>query len=87
MVSTPDGFTGNSPMSPRKSVTVKNTSARKSLCHFFEALDVKPKTSVCRFCAAKSKRKVIRFVSNEIKKAINRSKKLFTIDFYNIIRS
>ena len=41
-------------------MTVKKTSARKSLCQFLDILDVKPKTSVCMFCAAKTKCKSIR---------------------------
>ena len=41
MVSTPEGFTDNSPISPRKSTPVKKPSARKSLCMFTNFLEVK----------------------------------------------
>ena len=53
MVSNPEGFTDNSPISPSQSVTVKHTSARKTLKQFLDTLEVKPNTAVCRFCAAK----------------------------------
>ena len=53
MVSTPDGFTDNIPISTRHSVTVKHCSARKSLCRFSEPLDIKSKTSVHKLGAAK----------------------------------
>ena len=53
-VSTPEGFTDNIPTSPSQSVTLKNPSARKSLRQFLDTLEVKPKTYVRRFCAAKS---------------------------------
>ena len=43
MVSTPEGFTKNSPISPMTSSPVKKTSAQKSLCMFTNALDVKEK--------------------------------------------
>ena len=52
MVSTPDGFIDNSPMSPRPSVTGKKPSARKSLCQFSEVLDVKQNNAVYRLFAA-----------------------------------
>ena len=57
--STPQGFTDNSLMSTIQSVTVKNAIARKSLRHFLYILEVKPKTAVIRFCAAKSNCKAI----------------------------
>ena len=60
MVSTPEGFTDKSVMSPNQSVTVKHISARKPLRLFLEALDVKPRTDVHKLCAAKSNRKEIR---------------------------
>ena len=60
MVSTPELFTYNSPMSPSQSVTVKNLSAIKSLRQFLDTFEVKPMTDVRRFYAAKSKRKAIR---------------------------
>ena len=41
MVSTPEGFTYNSTISPRTSTPVKKLSARKSLCMFTNVLDVK----------------------------------------------
>ena len=41
MVSTPEIFTDNSPMSPGPPMIVKIFSARKSLCLFTEVLDVK----------------------------------------------
>ena len=60
MVSTPEVFTDNGPMSPIQSVTVKNISARKSLRQFLVTLEVKPKTDVRWFCATKSEHKSIR---------------------------
>ena len=54
MVCTPVLFTDNSPISPSQYVTVKIPSARKSLHQFLDILEVKPKTGVRRFCAAKS---------------------------------
>ena len=47
-------------MAPRHYVTVKKTSARKSLHHFLEVLDVKPKTASHILCATKSKCKANR---------------------------
>ena len=41
MASTPEGFTNNSPISPRTSTPVKKPSARKSLCMFTNVLEVK----------------------------------------------
>ena len=38
MVSTPEGFTNNTQISPSQSVTVKNTSAIKSLRQFLDRL-------------------------------------------------
>ena len=52
MVSTPEGFIENSPMSPSPSITVKQC-AMKALRQFLEALDVKHKTDVLRLGAAK----------------------------------
>ena len=60
MVSTPEGFTDSSIMSPGPSVTMKNPSARKSLYQFFEVLYFKQKTSVQSQGAKKSKRNTIR---------------------------
>ena len=63
MFSTPEYFTENSPISPIQYVTEKKPSAIISLPHFYEALDVKHKTDVCRLGAAKSERKSIRSVN------------------------
>ena len=60
MVSTPEGLTENSPISPRTSTTDKKPSAKKSLCMFTNVLDVK-KNTYRQFGAAKSKRKAIKF--------------------------
>ena len=57
--STPEVFTKNCPILPRKCVTVKKLSARKSLSQFLKALDVKYKTAVRRLGDTKSKRKSI----------------------------
>ena len=51
MVSTPEGFTENIPMSPSQYMTVKNPSAIKYLHQFLDTLEFKPKTSVRSFCA------------------------------------
>ena len=59
MLSTPEGFTDNSPMLTGPSVTVKNSSARKSLRQFTELLYVKNKTAVRQLCADKSNRKAL----------------------------
>ena len=55
VVSTPEIFTKNSPMSPGPSVTFKNPSARKSIRLFTEVFDVKNKTVVRRVGADKLK--------------------------------
>ena len=60
MVSTPEGFTNNSPRSPMKPTPVKEPSARKSLCLFTNILDVKNKTATRPVGAVKSKRKKIK---------------------------
>ena len=60
MVTTPERFTENIPISPGPSVTVKNTIARISLRLFTELFYVKNKTSILRVGADKSKRKAIR---------------------------
>ena len=60
MVSTTEGFTDNSPMSPMPSPPVKIPSARKSLCLFTNTLYVKKKTDTRRVRAAKSKCKAIK---------------------------
>ena len=58
MVSTPEGFTFNSPTSPMNSTTFKKPSAQKSLCMFTNILDVNKKTTYHRVGAAKSKRPI-----------------------------
>ena len=63
MVSNLDGFTYDSPVSPRQSMTVKNPSARKSIHQFLDALDIKPNTDVRSFCANKSKCISVRSIS------------------------
>ena len=60
MVSTPEIFSDNSPISPGTSVPVINPNARKSLHLFTEVLDIKKKTTVRLVGASKSKRKKIR---------------------------
>ena len=57
LLSTPEGFTDNSPHLHMPSTPVKKPSARKSLCLFTNILDVQPKTKKRRFVAAKSRRK------------------------------
>ena len=53
MVSNPEGFTYDSPITPMTSTPVNKPSARKSLCLFTKILDVKKKTATRRFGAAK----------------------------------
>ena len=60
LLSTPEGFTDNSPNVHIPSTPVKKTSARKSLCLFMNILDVKPKTSKRRFVVAESIRKAMK---------------------------
>ena len=60
IVSTPERFTDNIPISPGPPMIVKKCSARKSLHLFTEVLDVKNKTSVRQVVACKSKRKAIK---------------------------
>ena len=43
MVSTPEGFTDNSPISPMKSTPVNKPSANKSMCMFTNSLELKKK--------------------------------------------
>ena len=45
MVSTPEGFTNNSPISPMTSTPTKKLSAQKSLCLFTNIFEVKRKTT------------------------------------------
>ena len=63
LLSTPERFTDNNPISPGSSVTVQNTIARKSLHLFNEVLDVKKKTAIRQVGPAKSKRKLTRTIS------------------------
>ena len=46
MVSTPEGFTNNSPISPMTSTPFKKPSAKKRSCLFTIVLDVKEKTAI-----------------------------------------
>ena len=57
MVSTPEVFTYNSPISPMKSTPVKKPSAGKSLCLLTNIVDVKKKTTTRQVGAARSKRR------------------------------
>ena len=61
MVSTPEGFINDSPISPMTSSPVKKPSARKSLCLVTKILDVKKKTATRQVGSAKSKRKAIKY--------------------------
>ena len=61
MVSNPEGFKDNSPISPMTSTPVKKQSSRKSLCLFTNMLDVKNKTATRQVGAAKSNRKSIKY--------------------------
>ena len=65
LLSTPEGFTYNSPNVHRPSTPVKKPSARKSLGLFTNILDVKPTTEKRRFASEKSKRKATK-VSNSL---------------------
>ena len=73
MVSTPERFTNNSTISPMMPTPVKKPSVRESLCLVTDILEVKKRTTNCRFGAAKSKRKVIRYVTTPW--ALKKSKK------------
>ena len=89
MVSTPEGFTNNGPISPRTSSPVKKPSAQKSLCMFTNVLDVK-KTAYHRVGAAKYKRKVIKFgntpwVLKEKRKGHSKISEGIKKSFYNWI--
>ena len=61
MVSTPKGFTENSPISLMTSSPVKKVCARKSLCMFTNVLDVNKKIAYRQVRASKSKRKAIKY--------------------------
>ena len=60
MVSTPEGYNDNIPMTPNPSVSTNNHIARKSLRQFTETFYIKHKTVFCRFSADKSKRRAIK---------------------------
>ena len=60
MVSTPEGFTNNSHISPRKSSRVKIPSAQKWLCIFTNVLDVNKKTACRQVGVANSKYREIK---------------------------
>ena len=60
MVSNPEVFTNNSPISPMNSTPVKKPRSRKSLCLFTNILDVKNKTAIRRVRATKSRPKEIK---------------------------
>ena len=53
MVSTPEGFAENSPMSHGPYLTIKKAYCKKSLRQFSQVLDVKQKTAIHRLGAAK----------------------------------
>ena len=59
MVSTPEGCTNNIPMTPNPYVSNKKLSARKSLYQFTKTLNVKHKTTVCKFVATKKRQCVV----------------------------
>ena len=71
MVSTPEVFIDNSPISPMISTPVKKPSAKKSLCLFTNILYVENKTAYHRVGAAKSKRKAIKYGNTPWKLKIN----------------
>ena len=52
LVSTPEGFTNNSPITPNPSLSTKYPISRKSFSQFTDTLDVKHKTAVCGFGVA-----------------------------------
>ena len=90
MVSTPEGCTNNTPMTPNPYVSDKSSSARKSLRQFIDTLDVKHKTAVRRFDAAKENCKATKKVNvlcqilksaTAIQKLTKMSDKTFTIGF------
>ena len=61
MVSTTEGFTYNSPISPMTSTPANKPSAQKSLCMFTNILEVKNKNATCRVGCDKYKRKAIKY--------------------------
>ena len=95
IIYTPEIFTDNGPMSPSQSVTVRNPSAIKSLRQFLDTLEVKPKTYFRRFVPLNQSAKQSELAvccgpvyqsDLAIQKSTSRSKKLFKIRFYNILR-
>ena len=60
MVSIPEGFTNNSPISPMTSTPFNKPSARKSQYLFTNILDLKKKTATRQFGKEKSKHKEIK---------------------------
>ena len=60
MGSTPEGCHDISMIKPSPYVSTKKPSARKSLRQFTEKLDVKHKTGVCGFGAARATHKAIK---------------------------
>ena len=90
MVSTPEGFTDNSPIPPIQYVTVKNPSAIKPLFQFLYTLEVKTKTAVRRVCAStpSTSQSGLEFFCVavfqrgwDIQKSTNRSKSSLQLDF------
>ena len=61
VLSTPEGVIDSSSNVHMTSSPVEKPSARKSLCLFTNILDVKPTTAKCRFVAAKSECKAMKF--------------------------
>ena len=62
IVSTPEGFTDNSPISTMTSTSINKPSAQKSLCLFTNIFEVK-KPYYRRVGSAKYKRNAIEFVN------------------------
>ena len=60
MVSTPEGFTDNSLMTPNPYISNKNPSSRISLPQFTEILDFKHNTYVRSYSAARENYKAIK---------------------------
>ena len=63
MISTPEVFSNDGPISPMASIPVKKPHARKSLCLFTNILDVKKETASHLVGAAKYKLKTIKYVT------------------------
>ena len=89
MVSTPEGFTDDIPISPMTSTPFKKPRAQKSLCLFTNILEVK-KPAYSRVGAAKYRRKTIIFGNKlwELKKKRKGNSKIdeqINKSFYNWI--